>query len=670
MPNVRTRTNPFDLVKASDFTDEQIAQYWVDLTGEAKLYDLLQPRSAMPMLLLGGKGSGKTHLMRYYSAAVRKLVHGGSLRDAIAEDRFLGIYVRADGLNVLRFSGKGQPTEAWSSVFVYNFEIWLATHFLRHVAECIVDDSDADQAVARAAEEIFCSTLNLERHSVAGLVAALTSIRKTIDNVVSNAATGRAHLADIDIAFGPGDLLFGIADVVSSRIGLFDDVRLVFMIDEIENFSADQQRFLNSLIRYRRGQVTFKIGSRLYGIRTRKTLGGSEEEVRQGAEFEQVRLDEFLRSHESAYIGQARELVCRRLREAGFAIQQDGLASCFATPDSDDLYRSETLELMRRFDERGDERPHFKELRQLLGKSFPNTHEGLTSSIVEALRAPEWPLLEKLNIYLLCRDWRDSSTIVEAAQKIGELCQIYVSGGEPANYAEPLGHFKSDFFAQMCRDAGDRKVIYAGLQTLIDLSQGVPRNLLGLLKHIYRRSHFAGEQPFERGSCISIKSQGEGVRDAAAWFWEDAQPDQHGPEVRAAVQSLAELFGAVRFSIKPAECDLGTFTVKTGTGTEAARHVLVHAENWSYLIKVQAGGVDRNKASAVDEKYQISPMLAPRWGVSEYRRGTIQLSHDLFNSIFDPTQRGAFGSLLEARVAGMRDPFSSKVASALQGKLL
>jgi hypothetical protein len=75
---------------------------------------------------------------------------------------------------------------------------------------------------------------------------------------------------------------------------------------------------------------------------------------------------------------------------------------------------------------------------------------------------------------------------------------------------------------------------YAGLDTLTHLSQGSPRNLLAILKHIHRRALFAGEKPFSSGT-ISVESQSRGVMDSSAWFWEDAQPESDAQEVRDSI---------------------------------------------------------------------------------------------------------------------------------------
>ena len=54
--------NPFDLQKASNYSSEEIRDHWVDLAQQhGGLVSFLKPTSITPMVLLGGKGSGKTH---------------------------------------------------------------------------------------------------------------------------------------------------------------------------------------------------------------------------------------------------------------------------------------------------------------------------------------------------------------------------------------------------------------------------------------------------------------------------------------------------------------------------------------------------------------------------------------------------------------------------------
>jgi hypothetical protein len=235
------------------------------------------------------------------------------------------------------------------------------------------------------------------------------------------------------------------------------------------------------------------------------------------------------------------------------------------------------------------------------------------------------------------------------------MTRIFLSEDEkPQRYVDKLRHFKSDLLAQLYRECKSRPV-YAGIGTLVHMSGGVPRNLLGLLKHIFRRAVFAGESPFRRGK-ISVSAQQDGVRDAAGWFMDDAQPDQFGAEVRTSVSALGELFREIRFSNKPVECALSAFSVDRANLTKEADAVLRHAENWSFLLRIRGGEKHKNSKAVID-KFQLNPVLAPRWDLSVSRRGTYSLSGDLANALFDPSKRQEVASLIRVRVSAMNAPF-------------
>src|SRR3954464_4752995 len=118
--------NPFDLVKATDLDDRQIAAYWVDMPAASSLVARVKPTSPMPMFVLGGKGSGKTHLLRYLSAQLQQIRHSSDVSAGLAADSYIGIYLHCGDLNAGRFKDKDQPDSAWASVFEYFMELWIA----------------------------------------------------------------------------------------------------------------------------------------------------------------------------------------------------------------------------------------------------------------------------------------------------------------------------------------------------------------------------------------------------------------------------------------------------------------------------------------------------------------------------------------------------------------
>jgi hypothetical protein len=209
--------------------------------------------------------------------------------------------------------------------------------------------------------------------------------------------------------------------------------------------------------------------------------------------------------------------------------------------------------------------------------------------------------------------------------------------------------------AQLLRDY-NQKQRYFGLRTFVHMSSGLPRDLVIILKNVFRWSIFDGADPFG-AKPISLSAQREGVLQSAKWFYEDAPGEgELGREAQAGIDRVAGLMRSLRFADKPVESSLSAFSVDLSAVTQRARATIRAAEQWSMLIPVDEGQRDKN-SGAVLPKYQLTGMLAPRWDLPIYRRGTLALSPDEANAIFDLTYRDEYDSLVRTRLGRLTAPF-------------
>ena len=657
--------NPFNITKAVDFSDQEINDYWVDMPAGAGFAALAKPTSPMPMFILGGKGSGKTHLMRYFSYPLQCIRYGSDVIAGLQRDKYIGIYLRCGGLNSARFKGKGQSEDTWADVFAYDVELWLSQLVLTTVLDAVGKDPQFQAVEARIVADISAFIHFGERTmpaTLSGLCASLKEFQKALDAAVNNSAITRT--LPVDIAVTRGDLIFGIPRTVVAAFPRLQDCLFLYLIDEFENLSETQQKYLNTLLRERQSPCSFKIGSKLYGVRTYSTYS-ADEENKEGSEFETLRLDRLLRENVH-YEDFAKRLIAKRLAEfnrlplasASLDAITASLAECFEEPQKSRLSEAETAYVIDKY--RGRERPYFKKVRQYLEQGYKaKSAQGLRRSsdidtIVNVLACPDYPLLEKANLFLLYREWNSKRNLVEAAQKIATECQAYIKGDDAkGRYQKMLSYFKADLLAQLYRET-DQKQRYVGLATFIDASCGLPRILLIILKHVFAWATFNGERPF-RGSPISIRSQQAGVLEAAEWFYRDARMiGRDGQSVMDAISRLGTLFRGIRYSEKPSECSCSTFSADLSRSSEVTRHLIDLAEKWSLLIDV-GGQRDRN-TERVDKKYQLNRVLSPRWDLPVYRRGALALTPAEINAVFDPEFVATFEDLSNARVARMSAP--------------
>jgi hypothetical protein len=315
--------------------------------------------------------------------------------------------------------------------------------------------------------------------------------------------------------------------------------------------------------------------------------------------------------------------------------------------------------LIERYGDR--ERPYFATLRRKLQQGFragitPDIdNEQDVDTVLDLLRLPQQPFVERTSVFLFYRAWSHKKSLKDGAAAIAASAHEYVANKPNTEHHAVLKHFRADLVAQLLRDTR-LKQRYAGFETFVRMSAGLPRGLLTILKHVFTWSSFFGEKPF-RGTPISLTAQAEGVVQASEWFFMDARaPGPIGTMVRDAMTRVGQLLRDIRFSDKPSESSICAFSADVTKASELAREVLDAAHDWSMLVRIPGGQHDRN-VGRVDDKYQVHPMLAPRWDLPMARRGALALTGEEIDALFAPKSKGDFPAVLERRISPMTAPY-------------
>ena len=675
--------NPFEITKAVDFTDTQIDGTWVDWPAPGGFATFMQVASPMPRMVLGGKGTGRTHIMRHFSAPVQVIRSAG---DPIAQaemDRVVGIYVLCSGLDSSRFKGRGQSSTVWQSVFAQYADLWLAQAALEAFATITATSPpsiEVQQQITRDVRNILQGTTSCSGVSLDCLMEDLYKIQRSIDSAVNNAALNPEARLNFTFVSNPGDLTFGVPIALRRYYKSLENVTFLYLLDEFENFEEQQQEYVNTLIREKKPGTSFMVGVRTFGLRTLKTLGGGEENKR-GSEFEAIEPDSSYRNPTSKgntkdrFDEFCREVVARRLIESHFVdiasaeSLRERLADFFLIPARN--YEEQLI--VDRFS--GNDRPCLINLRENLidntGATPVPTETADIDYIVQATSVPSRPLLEKANTVIMYRAWAGGKDLMETAKiMVDTEPPVDNKGVIQPNDAQKrvLDYYGTDMRAQLCME-GHSDLWYAGIGEFITMADGLPRNLLVILKNIYRWALFFGEKPFQ-GEPISLEAQRRGVLEATEWFLSDARPlGGDGEDIIAATSKLGDLFRQSRFSHKPAECSVVSFSADLNKCSKRARQVIEIAGQRSLLIPVGRG--QRHRSTGITEaKFYLNRLLSPRWDLPTARRGTFSLKPAEVNAIFDPNHDDQFQQVLRHRLRRMNVPFTrGAVQQGLQTSL-
>lgn len=658
--------NPFDINKAVDYTDEDIYRFWVNISEPAGFNEMMKPTSLMPMIIVGSKGSGKTHIMKYYSYELQKIRlaanKGKSLAESFKDEAFIGIYVRCSGLNARVFDGKGVDGYSWEMMFAYYWELWIGERVLAALTDMqengLLDGCDEEDLVKGILskfmkQEAECKTLKELREY-------LIKLQKGLLYEIHNFLLLGKERPQVDIRLDVAALTFGIPDLLKEKVPYFKKRHILYLIDEYENFSEQQQQVMMTLLREKPTSCTIRIGTRPYGIRTKFTIGKIEEN-REGSEYEKLRLDEKLREAEN-YKTYLKDICEKRLTEAGLS-----LINPFHLEDYID--KMDAAELLERAGQMKATQGVMNNLRRNLGLyKSQKLSEAEIDEIINALTCEDDLVVERAGIKLLYMKIKGKSTsLVKDAKWIHEEEEKYLSKESVKDnaIAKHLSYYRRDIIDDIARRANLR-IPYYGMDTLMDLSCGTPRTLLRLLKQAFSKQYFnTGKVPFEKGKHLLVEAQQSGIESAGDWFFEENRIPNDDAGVTEVVTRLGGYLQRLRFSELPPQCSINIFSVQEENMSAESLLSLRTLELYSYLVPHK----DRRKKNA-DNKvstYKLNSILAPRFELALEARANVELSKEEAEIIFNPLRKDEYEDFVRNKLKNYNFPFSVQRKSKVVG---
>lgn len=638
MSDTSESLNPFDVTKAVRFSDAEILETFVEMDFVNRL---ISPVSETPLLLTGGKGSGRTHLLRYWSYPVQMMRSGGSFRDMVHRNNYVGIYLLIGGLNPARFRSDSMTEDASVLLFGHHLDITLTTSIIRALQVAERQDLVSPMEVetyTRSTAAIYAFPKANHVRTLLELEQQLRNRRTALDSEINRAILDNRPV-DYEILYSVGTPLLFASEVLRTSFELLQGTRLSFLLDELENLTEPHQRYVQQLIRSIRTGTTMIIGSRTYGIRTYETLTDGETN-RPGSEFDEIQLDDTIRNQPaSVFRNFCVDLATKRF--AKVKVTDVDMQRMFEdTNHSDEMFLQDIAK-----------RPHSPALERLLrnlqeaGWSEPT----VVREVSKLVNCPDDRLLEKAALLAFYQDMNRGGSPADVALTISHEITAHVAG-ERARLARLLQHFRRDFLAQLRREYYAREV-YGGFDSIVLLADGNPRSFVNIMRAIITWSEIMGDAG-KSGTAYSIEAQTRAITDVSDWFYNDSLAiGENATEVRLGIERITELFQKMRFSDKIVESSLCAFLVDENSLSQRTKAAIRTACAWSLLVQ-RPRRYNRNDSRRLIV-FQLNRMLAPKWNLPTGRRGILELSADEVDNVFDNADRTAFDDWMAARLRRM-----------------
>ncbi|QKJ22165.1 hypothetical protein [Poseidonibacter lekithochrous] len=615
--------NPFEITKAEHLDESHIVSYWAEVRDYYK--DLLV--SPKPMYILGAKGSGKTHLIRYFSYDSQKIRANNdcNIINTIKQDKFFSVYISLNDYSLSRFNRiKKEEQVLWNEYFFYYLNLIMIEEFLYTIKE-IIHDSNVDESKIEFIE-IIEQYLYLDEHSINScedLYLLFRKKHKSFDKAISKINMGMAKNLDEDLLLfdSRNNIFYDITHEILTKIESLNELKVVYFIDEFENLNEEQQKYINTIIRHPRyvDEISIKVSGRLYSLKTEATFDANEK-LLHGAEVEKK------------FIGYNLVKADKRNKDINekFCIElfNKRINAHYSKETLDSLFENdEPIQNIKFiYNEKSEERKYFKKLIKELS-SFGIERE-LINQIVENLSVKDNAVYEKINILEFYRKFKNNNYL-EVSSLIKKECLT-----KSKEYMGQVRHFKEDLIYQILLTY-NKKINYSGFKTIINITKDNPRAFLQIQKSIYNNCLFYGKDMLASG-LISKEIQNLSIRESSNWFWENAIIDANN-KITNAIHRLCNFFRLYRNYDKISEETLISFAynpVKIGAALDKN---INDAINHSLLIKLD--GRKSKDGKTILNQVKINPMLSPKWDLPIKVGNSIPLDKDTIDALFSSEEK-------------------------------
>ena len=577
-----------------------------------------QMTTARPCILVGGRGTGKTTVLRGLSYRGRFELEKRNAH-SVRSWPYYGFYYRVDTNKVGAFKGPELSEIDWLRHFGHYINLLLCVQVLRFLSwyqtiTQIPTDLPEDELESVATAFNLPSPSSNE-HLLQLLESSLTEFEAHINNV----ADGKGPRLSLQ-----GAPLARLLEYVR-RQEVFADKLFFFLIDEYENLEDYQQRLMNTLIKHSGELYSFKICVRELGWRVRNTLAENEYLV---SPADYIRID-ITKVMQGTQFEEFSQKVC-----------QDRLA---ALVDGNNNDVAQIRDLLPSISE--------EEEAKLLGI------EDQSREILQALRkiAPTEVVesLSPMEIYLLAF-WGNGHN-----QSLSEVFEDFQQNA--ATWRNRLNNYShAILFTIRRRRPGIRKY-YAGWDTFIQLSGGNIRFLLQLVEASVARHLQEGRGLNEPLSPAmqTIAAQAIGRENLT----ELEGMSVHGAQLTKLLLGLGRVFGIMAASPEGHTPEVTQFEVAGGSGGSTQQdeiNTLLTAAVMHLALARHSGSKLGDEGDTRDWDYTIYPLFAPFFNFSHRRKRKMRLTPDQVLALVD-SPRGAIRQILADRNRSPDEPLPEQL---------
>lgn len=598
--------NPFADYNANVMSSSQILDYWCSPHNfgpslcSSENTVLSEP---MPIIFMGGRGTGKTMFLKYFSYNVQRdqaIRYNKDLLSHLRERGGVGFYFRFDGPLLRSFSGKRIDDATWNLLFAHYFELQVCRGYLEVLFDLRQLGAISEASIQSAFVPQMASILAVQGEGLvlSDLINHVKAELVQITNYRANVAFTTSEFSPARV-FGSQDLTFGVPDTLREHATELKDLNFAILLDEYENFSQQQQRLVNSLVKFAHPGITFRLGMRLEGFHTWDTISENEY-IKEGRDYHKFVFENFL-VKDKKYRDFLLDVARKRLESVSFFKDRNLTDISQILGDKEGL-EQEAIGLV------GNRKNHFS----ILGAEGIN----LAQEELKGLMCNN-PLLEMLNILWVLRGKKP-----EYVSKIMNDYLNNIKTPDCNKYSRDyVDKYKLSLMFLLVSYYKSRKMYYS-FNTFCFLSSGIVGTFLELCRKSFECAAFQSEEFILNPRSITPKAQTEAALEYATSELDGIRRiPEHGNQLFTLAMNLGNAFRLYHRDLYLRYPETNQFYIdQASISDEITGKVFRSALRWS-IIQKKSVLQQSSPGAQRGEVYTLNRVYAPAFGISYRTRG-------------------------------------------------
>ncbi len=578
-----------------------------------------------PAIVIGGRGCGKTMLLRYLSHDTafswkKPFIHRAAF------DR-IGLYWKADTQFASALTERGVSADVWESAFNHKLALVVTSELLRCLqqsvrarCECFTEES---------LDAIHLDGLKGYGSEYDGPVANLSKVLRQKERAFQLWVSNPLNPAVPTPVFLPGrDFITAVIEELRTQATSLADTTFFVYVDEFENLLPSQRRIINTYLKHSERPLIFNIAMKRDPLHLRETVG--EQSLENVADYRIHDLDAYL--SDSTFTLFASELLFSRFAAKG---------ATSLPVVVNDLRHPEALAKRR-------EPKYGEKVIAAARRIFPAlTHAQLARTALEEPAINKRLRNDIERALALKASTRTAAEFLDAAEPQAAIvcsCLLYrgnlspddiiaeltaLASGADNRFTGPTQWIHNNFIGCLLRLYSSHAQpcpFYAGFDTFIQLARGNIRHFLELCHMSLKQSMATDIEEL----VVGADEQVEAARQASTVFLSEVRGrGQHGNQLHAFVLTLGSLFAIAHQRPTQSEPEISHFSISGGKRplSDDEREFLFEAVKWSVLIEERETKL-KDAVQVSDSEWILNPIYAPYFKITYRKKRKLELKSD------------------------------------------